>query len=938
MAAAVPVRVAVLGPLELRVQGVGVAVPGLRRSAVLAVLALAAGRTVTTDLLTDALWGDRVPEGGVQALHSQISRLRKTLGSAAERVERVAGGYRLRLEPDELDVDQARRLAAEATALAGSNPRAAADRAGAALALWRGEALAEFGEIAPLTAYQVGLTQLYEDLRDLWWESRLAAGDHTVAAEAATALVADPIRERTAVVHVRALAAAGRSAEAMRAAGSFRTQLAEETGLDPGPGFAALEQQVASGALAPPARPARRPLVRPRTPLVGRSRDRDELHRLLSRFPVVTVAGPGGVGKTRIVLEVAADAAEREPDRVAWVPLAAVTEPARVPEAVVSALGLRVSGHPSAASVADALAGQQLLLVLDNCEHVATGCRKLVTVLGERAPDVRVLATSRTTLHVPGEYVVRLQPLPMPLPIPGGELSAGDLRDLGRQPAVRAFVEHAERRVGGFEVTRQNAALIIDVLHRLDGLPLAIELAAGQLAVLPLPALGQRLGRALDVLVAERPDDQARQRTLRATVDWSYRLLGEPERRLLRSLAPFPGGVELATVEEIAGQVLPDGSDPLVSLSRLVDASLLAVDSQSAARYSLLDTVRSFLLGELERSGERADADRRFVRWAVAATRGLAGQLYSEQEGDGDRGLRAELANLRAALDLAVAGHDLDSAVEIDLAVDTATVFRDLPAVWGWAVELAAHPGLSGHRRQVSVLGSAAMASWLFGDHDEARRLSRAALARADDATSDSELSRAWNAIAAVALFSGEFDEATRAYQRAAAGALDPASELAAAALSAGYGGDRVRAERLLDQASALPACPSSRAFTLYTTAEIAADPGAAIEAYRESIALARSCGATFVVGVSALGLARQQAELGEVQAAAETYAQLIAAWQASGNLTQLWTTVRNAALLLHRTGADEGSALLLAAADGARGLRRWPVIPAWPSPPRAPS
>ena len=147
VAAAVPVRVGVLGPLELRVQGVGVAVPGLRRSALLAVLALAAGRTVSADLLTDALWGDRAPEGGVQALHSQISRLRKTLGPAAERVERVPGGYRLRLERDELDVEQARRLAAEAAALAGSSPRAAADRAGAALTLWRGTALAEFSEI-----------------------------------------------------------------------------------------------------------------------------------------------------------------------------------------------------------------------------------------------------------------------------------------------------------------------------------------------------------------------------------------------------------------------------------------------------------------------------------------------------------------------------------------------------------------------------------------------------------------------------------------------------------------------------------------------------------------------------------------------------------------------------------------------------------------------
>ncbi|WP_425559049.1 ATP-binding protein, partial [Cryptosporangium minutisporangium] len=372
--------------------------------------------------------------------------------------------------------------------------------------------------------------------------------------------------------------------------------------------------------------------------------------------------------------------------------LAEVTEDARVTDAVATALGLRIGGGPAPRAVADALADRPLLLLLDNCEHVIAACRELVTALLTRAPGLRVLATSRVTLHVPGEYVVRLQPLPLPR-------STSTLGELAHQPGVRAFVEHARRRDPAFALTTGDADAVVEVIRRIDGLPLAIELAAGQLAVLPPTALRDRLGRALDALSADRPEGDARHRTLRTTIDWSYRLLDDAERALLRALATFPGGAELSTVEKLAAEAAP-GTDPLVPLSRLVDASFVLPERRDGdARYRMLETVRAFALEDAAARGERDAAERAFLAWARETARSLGAGLNGPDETPWDRRLRAELANLRAARDLARARDDLDLIVDVTLALDEAAIYRDLEELWNWSVELADEPGLREHPR-----------------------------------------------------------------------------------------------------------------------------------------------------------------------------------------------------------------------------------------------
>ena len=459
-------------------------------------------------------------------------------------------------------------------------------------------------------------------------------------------------------------------------------------------------------------------------------------------------------------------------------PLAVVDRGDRVCQAVASSLGLRTTGEPSPDQIAAALADRELLLVLDNCEHAVEACRELVTALRRGAARVRVLATSRVTLQVPGEYVVRLQPLPVPRDVT-------DQEALRRQPSVRAFVEHARRRRADFELTAEEAPDLVEVLRRLDGLPLGIELAARQVAVMPLRAVRDRLDRALDLSTGRQGPEDDRQRTLRATIDSSYRLLTADEQRLLRMIAPFIGGVDLATVELLAE---PTAGDPLDLLHRLVDSSLLVADAESA-RYRLLFTVRAFLLDETMRLGETEEAHTQFIEQCLRIAEDIGARMLGPDEAATNQRLRDELDNLRFARDLAPA----DARMAITVAVNQVVTWRDLREVWAWAAELAEDPALAAHPDRAAILAGAADAARLVGDFDTAERRADEAIALADPDTQLAPLSRAWSVRAVLAHFRGEFATARDAWLRAAEGAgAESSAFVGSAALAAAYGGDVV--------------------------------------------------------------------------------------------------------------------------------------------------
>jgi predicted ATPase/DNA-binding SARP family transcriptional activator len=890
-----PLRVDVLGPLTLHVGGEAVDVPGPRRRALLAILAVEGDRGVGIERLVDTLWPDGAPDNATAAVHSHVSRLRGHLGAEAGRLERRGRGYRLRLEPFEADVDAARRLARDDPA--------------AALALWRGPALEEFRAVHELEVASVALDELRLHLTDDLLEARLATGDQTVVVDALEAATAAPLRERTTHLLVRALAAAGRTAEAMEVAHGFRRRLVEETGLDPTPELAALEQLVASGAVAP-ATSSRVP--RPDGPMVGRGQEREEVLRLLGAHGVVTLTGPGGVGKTRLALDIAAGWEESE---VVVVALGAVARPERVAQAVASRLGLRLTGEVRADDVALALAERRLLLVLDNGEHVVDACRGLVVAVRRVASGVRVLVTSRVTLQASGEYVVRLQPLPVPR-------EAADLDALRRQPGVRAFVEHARRRTPGYDLAAADAADLVEVLRRLDGLPLGIELAARQVGVMPMRAVRERLDRALDLATGRSGPEDARQRTLRVSIASSYELLDEPEQRLLRSLAVFPGGVDLATVEALAGG---DG-DPLDRLHALVDASLLVADAASG-RYRVLFIVRSFLNDALEVLGEAEAARQAFLSRCVEVADEIREGVYGVDEPSQDRRLRAELDNFRAARDLARERGDPDTVERITLPLIQVVTWRDLREIWTWAIELADDPDLAGRPDRVRALGLAAEAARLIGDFASVTRFSDEAFARAEGTRDLTALARAWSARATVAHYRGDFARATQEWLRAAevAEPREAGAFACSAALAATYGGHLDEARRLLDRADVLLApigSPSQHAYRAYVEGEWRAptDLDAALACYREAIDLARRSGAGFVEGVARVSFVSAQSRSGDVAGAAAGYVELLREWRRTGHNPQLWTTARNAAELLASAGHVETATLVLIAAEDAPG------------------
>jgi predicted ATPase/DNA-binding SARP family transcriptional activator len=903
---AAPVRVEVFGPLRLVVDGVAVDVPGPKRRAVLALLALAEGRTVTVDHLVDVLWPSEVPESGRRALHSHVFRLRGHLAAAAARLQTLHDGYRLDLGTDDLDLAQARTLLATARTGIQRDPAGAFALLRQAHALWRGPVLADLTDIAPIAAAVEGCAQLYREVTDALITSAVAAGQaDAVVGLAAESMAADPLREPAVLLLMRTLAATGRAPEALRTAGEYRDRLADETGLDPSPALGELVRDIAGGAAGPA---AARPEMsaRPATRLIGREAQVAALHRLLAAEHLVTLVGPGGVGKTRVALEVA-----RRSGPAPVLPLAPVTDPAAIAHALAAALNLKVvQGDVLAACVA-VLGERPGLLVIDNCEHLLDAVRDTVGVVLSSCPGVRVLATSREPLGLAAEYASRLTPLPLP----------GPDQDLAQVPSVALFLDRAGRVRPGLSPTPAELRTVADIVHRLDGMPLAIELAAGRLSTFSLADLRDRLDRSLDLL-GGGPSGDRRHRTLRTTIEWSYQLLAEDERRLFRHLSVFVDGIDLDAAERLAAGLGLD-SDPGSVLARLVDASMIDVDFAAGTRYRMLQTLRAFGLDRLAAAGEDEAAAGRMLRWAVELTAWLEAAMTTEREPEADAVLRRELPNLRAAWRLARSRESVDDAAAMIISLFDAVTYRDLVEIRDWAEELADDPALAGHPRQTAVLGTAAEAVYHRGDYTRADRLARAGLDRDSD-NQACDNTGSWYCLMALSvadLARGAYADTVEHSLAAAAFASRPRENHGIAALATLYAGDPDHARELNDRGLAGAVSPTMLSWGAYVAGEIdnyAGRTDLAEQHYVRAIDLARTSGATFLVGVATVGLLTVRATAGRVHEALAGYRDVIDYFAHTGNWTHLWVTLRNLAQLLRRLGDHEPAALLDAAADRA--------------------
>jgi predicted ATPase/DNA-binding SARP family transcriptional activator len=648
------VRYGLLGPLRvIAPEGTEVPVRGAKQRALLTLLLLARGAAVPVDRLVGVLWGEEAPANPVNALQAQISQLRRLLGSGT--VVRDSGGYALPVAADGLDVVAFEDLAARGQQALRDGDAAAAKRSFAdALALWRGTPMEDLDDPEWVLPERVRLDALHITALQGRLQAELDLGGHGEAvAELEALVVRHSTHERFWELLMQALYRSGRQADALRAYQHAREALAE-LGIAPGSALRQLEADVLAQheGLAPPEQ--RDPignLPSPLTRFIGRDLELERVNEALQDHRLVTVVGPGGAGKTRLATEVAR---RLQPPGGAWlVTLETVTDPDALLPSTAAALGLRDDDRNAPAGsapldrIAAELAKAPAVLVLDNCEHLITEAARASAALLERCPSLRILSTSREVLAIPGEALIPLGSLD---PHHGMEL----------------FLDRAS---AGAPELRTGDDLHIwaeQICERLDGMPLAIELAAARARTLPVPQIAERLSDRFRLLTGGARTALPRHQTLRAVVDWSYDLLSDSERRLFTRLSVFVGGCSLDAAEQVCADDQLPREEILGLLSSLVDKSLVFLDrSGPGPRYRLLQTLWEYSRERLDDAGE-ADALRaRHAAHHLDLARRSEPTLRSGDAARTRELLSPDIENLWAALDWLIESDEADAAFEL---------------------------------------------------------------------------------------------------------------------------------------------------------------------------------------------------------------------------------------------------------------------------------
>ena len=631
-------EIRLLGPFEVLARGTIADVGGSKRQALLAMLALRQGRVVDVDALVDGLWGEELPAAPRNALHHHIARLRAALGE-----EPIAGstdGYALK----GADVDAVRfeeLLTETRSALREGEVLAAADAVASALALWRGPALQGLTGTAWFSAEARRLETLRVDALEEDFEVRLALGEHReLAAALRSALMDNPFRERLWGQLMLALYRGGRQADALETFQEARRVLADELGLEPGPELRRLQEAILAHdpaiAAVPVARRRRGNLPATSTSFVGREDELGEVATLLHEHRLVTLSGPPGVGKSRLAVETARSLEHEFPDGI-W--LVDLTRAGGEPDAVrLLAHVVGVRGSDPLGRVSSRLGDASALVVLDACEHVLEEAARIASTLLAECPGVRILATSREALRVASEVRFPVAPL--------------------RSAAVDLFFERARAARPGFEPDADGVALAAEIVRRVDGLPLAIELAAARVNVLGLAELVSILERRA-ALLREIPDSDPSHTALHELVEWSYDLLHGDEKTLLQELAVHRGGASLPSLAAVAATRGLNEATVAYLVSALVDKSIVSASfAGGAARYDMLDTVRDYVLERLAESGGLAAARGAHAEYFAALAEEARGELRGPEWLRWQRRLELENDNLWAAVEYAAEAPD----------------------------------------------------------------------------------------------------------------------------------------------------------------------------------------------------------------------------------------------------------------------------------------
>ncbi len=671
-------QIGILGPLEVRNGDASAPIAGSRLRRLLTRLALDSGRAVPTAELVDAVWLDDPPHEVVNALQSLVSRLRRALGNPAL-IQQVPAGYRLGLDREAIDAHRFADLAAAGRRhLRSGDPAGAARILTDALRLWRGAPLMDADD-APYAAAPIAR----------WDETRLAACADRVDAELALGnapgvigeleelVAANPLREQFVGQLMTALAGTGRTADALAAYEQLRTRLADLLGADPGPEISAqhlalLRGEQPTGPETPSPAGHRTNLRAAVSSFIGREAELARVAELIGQGRLTTIVGPGGAGKTRLAAEAASPLVDVGRDGVWLVELAPVSDGATIAQAVLGAFGVRdarilerrseaMGGMSATDRVLDTLADSDALLVIDNCEHLISPVAEFVELLLARCPRVRVLATSREPLGLAGEALVAIPPLGLP---PVG----ADTARAAEYPAVRLLIERGRAASATFRLSDETVGAVVDIVRRLDGLPLAIELAAARLRVLPVTEIAERLSDRFRLLAGGMRTSVARHRTLRAVVEWSWELLTDAERLLAERLAIFPAGTTAAVAAHVCADESLDSVDVPDLLLALVDKSLLQVVSRSGeVRYRMLETIREYGVERLDERDELAAARGRHAAFFMARAAQLDPVLRTRDQLVALAELGIERDNMLAALRYLGDSGDLHAAADLVL-------------------------------------------------------------------------------------------------------------------------------------------------------------------------------------------------------------------------------------------------------------------------------